>query len=271
MATGIQGKVAVITGGASGIGKATALAFAREGAKVVIVTAHSVSQAEEAVRQIKGRGGEAMYIQCDVAKEAEVEAMVAGAVAEFGSIDFAFNNAGVGPDGVTIPFALLTEVTEADWDKVVDTNLKGVFLCMKHELRQMRKQRSGAIVNTSSTAGLQVKPGFGAYCPSKAGIVSVSKVAALENKDLDIRVNVVCPGPITETGMSDRMLSSMKKRGPAGASPDGAPPGPPGGGDMTAIMGVPDDVARVVIWLCSDEASFINGNVLSVDGGLDIA
>jgi NAD(P)-dependent dehydrogenase (short-subunit alcohol dehydrogenase family) len=285
MATGIKGKVAVITGGASGIGKATAMAFTREGAKVVIVTAHSVAQAEEATKQIKSQGGEAIYIQCDVSREIQVEAMVARAVAEFGGIDFAFNNAGVGPDGVTIPFAPLTEVTEADWDQVVDTNLKGVFLCMKHELRQMRKQRSGAIVNTSSTAGLQVKPGFGSYCPSKAGIVSVSKMAALENKDLGIRVNVVCPGPIRDTGMSDRMLSSMKKGEPAAASaggrppasagghpdgPTGGPPAPPGG-DITAVMGVPDDVARVVIWLCSEEASFINGNVLSVDGGLDIA
>jgi NAD(P)-dependent dehydrogenase (short-subunit alcohol dehydrogenase family) len=278
MATGIQGKVAVITGGASGIGKATALAFAREGAKVVVATAHSVALAEEVVGQIKGRGGDAIYVQCDVSTEAQVEAMIARSVTEFGTIDFAFNNAGVGPDGVTIPFDRLTELTEADWDKVVDTNLKGVFLCMKHELRQMRKQRSGAIVNTSSTAGLQVKPTFGAYCPAKAGIISVSKVAALENKDLGIRVNVVCPGPIKDTGMSDRLLSSMKKSGPAGAAPGGhadgpagGPPPPPGGGDMTAVMGMPDDVARVVIWLCSDEASFINGNVLSVDGGLDIA
>jgi NAD(P)-dependent dehydrogenase (short-subunit alcohol dehydrogenase family) len=276
MATGIQGKVAVITGGASGIGKATALAFARERAKVVIVTAHSVALADEVVKEIKGQGGEAAYIQCDVSKEAQVEAMVARAVAEFGSVDFAFNNAGVGPDGVTIPFAPLTEVAEADWDKVLDTNLKGVFLCMKHELRQMRKQRSGAIVNTSSTASLQVKPGFGAYCPAKAGINSVSKMAALENKELGIRVNVVCPGPIRGTGMSDRMLSSMKKDSLAGApggDPDGAAGGPPAppSGDMTAFMGVPDDVARVVIWLCSAEASFINGNVFSVDGGLDIA
>jgi NAD(P)-dependent dehydrogenase (short-subunit alcohol dehydrogenase family) len=254
MTTGIKGKVAVVTGGASGIGRATALAFAREGAKVVVVTAHSVAAAEETVAQINGLGGEAVYVQCDVSNEAQVEAMVAKAVAEFGRIDFAFNNAGVGPDGVTIPFGPLTETAEADWDKVIDVNLKGVFLCLKHELRQMRKQGSGAIVNTSSSAGLHMIPGFGAYGPSKGGIVALTKIAALENRDLGIRVNVVCPGPIKNTGMSDRLLSAA----------------PPGGGPPLAAMGVPDDVARVVIWLCSDEASFIDGNVLSVDGGLDI-
>jgi len=253
MTTGIRGKVAVVTGGASGIGRATALAFAREGAKVAVVTGRSIGAAEDTVRQITDVGGEAIFIRCDVSNEAQVEAMVAETVARFGGIDFAFNNAGVGPDGVTIPFAPLTEVSEGDWDKVIDTNLKGVFLCLKHELRQMRKQGSGAIVNTSSTAALQVKPGFGGYCPSKAGIVVLTKMAALENRELGIRVNVVCPGPTKGTGMSDRMLSAVEN-------------GPP-----LEAMGEPDDVARVVIWLCSDDASFVNGNVLAVDGGLDIA
>lgn len=126
-------------------------------------------------------------------------------------------------------------------------------MCLKHELRQMREQGSGAIVNTSSTAGIQMKGGFGGYCPSKAGIIALTKIAAIENKDKGIRVNVVCPGPTKGTGMSDRLLSVVKD-------------GPP-----LEVMGVPDDVARVVIWLCSDEASFVNGNVLAVDGGLDIA
>jgi NAD(P)-dependent dehydrogenase (short-subunit alcohol dehydrogenase family) len=264
MAAGIRGKVALVTGGASGIGRATALAFAREGAKVVVATARSIAAAEETVQEIRELGGEAIYVRCDVTSEVQVEAMVAKAVAEFGSVDLAFNNAGVGPDGVTILFRPLTEVVESDWDRVVDTNLKGVFLCMKHELRQMRAQGSGTIVNNSSTGGLHMMPNFGAYGPSKAGVVAVSKVAALENRDLGIRVNVVCPGPIKGTGMSTRLLSSMKEAG----SSDGAPPG---GGDIAAAMGVPEDVARTVIWLCSDEASFINGNVLAVDGGLDIS
>lgn len=262
--TGIKKRVIIITGGASGIGKATAFAFAKEGAKIVVVTGHSIKAAEETVRQLKEMGTEAIFIQCDVTSEHDVERMIEQAVARFGKIDFAFNNAGVGPDGITIPFKPLVELPESDWDIVLDTNLKGVFLCMKHELRQMRKQGSGTIVNTSSTGGLHMMPNFGSYGPSKAGVVAITKIAALENKDLGIRVNVVCPGPIKGTGMSNRMMEYMEK---SGAS-DGAPKG---GDNMAAIMGVPDDVARVVIWLCSNEASFINGNVLSVDGGLDIS
>jgi NAD(P)-dependent dehydrogenase (short-subunit alcohol dehydrogenase family) len=263
LATGIRGKVIVITGGASGIGKATALLFTREGAKVVIVTGHSLKAAEETVNEIKKMGGDAIFVQCDITSEKQVEAMVAKAVERFGRIDFAFNNAGVGPDNVTIPFKPFTELSEADWDKVVDTNLKGVFLCLKHELRQMRKQGSGAIVNTSSTGGIKMMANFGGYGPSKAGVNAITRAAAIENKDLHIRVNAVCPGPTKNTGMSERLLSSMKQTG----SKDGAPEGV---GDMSAVMGMPDDIARVVIWLCSDDASFINGNVLSVDGGLDI-
>jgi NAD(P)-dependent dehydrogenase (short-subunit alcohol dehydrogenase family) len=255
VATGIQGKVAVITGGASGIGRATALAFAREGAKVAIVTARSVTTAEHVVQEIEDLGGEAAYVQCDVTDEAQVEAMVRTVVARFGGIDFAFNNAGVGPDGVTIPFSPLVELAETDWDTVVDTNLKGVFLCMKHELRQMREQCSGVIVNTSSTGGLKMMPGFGAYGPSKAAVMSLTRLAAAENKDKGIRVNVVAPGPTRGTGMMNRLQSCLKEG-----------EGPPSG-----LMGTPEDVARVVLWLCSDEASFVTGNVISVDGGLDVS
>jgi NAD(P)-dependent dehydrogenase (short-subunit alcohol dehydrogenase family) len=256
MTTGIWRKVALVTGGASGIGRATALAFAREGANVLIATGRSVAAAEEVVAEMTALGAEGSYVQCDVTNEGQVEAMVSRAVQLFGRLDFAFNNAGVGPDGVTIPFAPLTEVTEADWDRVVDTNLKGVFLCMKHELRQMRKQGGGGvIVNTSSTGGLRAMPGFGAYGPSKTGAIFLSKVAAIENKDAGIRVNVVAPGPTKGTGMSDRMLSSP----------------PPGGAPPLHLMGETDDVSRVVIWLCSEQASFVNGNVISVDGGLDIS
>jgi NAD(P)-dependent dehydrogenase (short-subunit alcohol dehydrogenase family) len=259
MASSIQGKVAVITGGASGIGKAAALAFARAGAKVVVVTGRSITAADRAVQEIKDLGGEALAVQCDVTVEAQVKAMVAKAVAEFGGIDFAFNNAGVGPDGVTIPFKPLHELAEADWNTVVDTNMKGVFLCLKHELAQMRKQGGGVIVNTASTGGLHMMPRFGAYGPAKGAVVSLTKLAAIESRGCGIRVNVVCPGPTKGTGMADRMLSCPE---------DEAPPAPPGG--LEAVMGVPDDVARVVLWLCSDEASHVNGNVISVDGGLDI-
>ena len=259
MASSIQGKVAVITGGASGIGKAAALAFARAGAKVVVVTGRSMAAADQAVQEIKNLGGEALAVQCDVTVEAQVEAMVTKAVAAFGGIDFAFNNAGVGPDGVTIPFKPLHELAEADWDAVVDTNMKGVFLCLKHELAQMRKQGCGVIVNTASTGGLHMMPRFGAYGPAKGAVISLTKLAAIESRGHGIRVNVVCPGPTKGTGMADRLMSCPE---------DEAPPAPPGG--LEAVMGVPDDVARVVLWLCSDEASHVNGNVISVDGGLDI-
>jgi NAD(P)-dependent dehydrogenase (short-subunit alcohol dehydrogenase family) len=255
VASGIAGKVVVITGGASGIGKATALAFAAEGAKVAIVTARSVTAAAHLVEEIEELGGEATYIQCDVTDEAQVEAMVQSVVSRFGAIDFAFNNAGVGPDGVTIPFSPLVELTEADWDTVLDTNLKGVFLCMKHELRQMREQCSGAIVNTSSTGAMRMMPGFGAYGPGKAAVGALTRLAAAENKDKGIRVNVVAPGPTKGTGMSDRLLSCLKE----------------GEGPPRHLMGVPEDVARVVLWLCSDEASFVTGNVIAVDGGLDVS
>ena len=269
MRAGIQGKVVVITGGASGIGKATALAFAREGARVVIVTARSTEAAEATVGEIKDLGAEAIFVRCDVTQEAQVEAMVAKTVARFGRLDFAFNNAGVGPDGVTIPFAPLTEIVESDWDQVVDTNLKGVFLCLKHELRQMEMQGSGVIVNTSSTAGLRPAPTFGAYGPSKAGIVALTKLAALESRDLGVRVNVVCPGPTSGTGMHERLMSCLEAQGSSGAGSGGSlSAGPPG--SVPPIFGVPEDVARVVLWLCSEEASHVTGNVLSVDGGLDI-
>jgi NAD(P)-dependent dehydrogenase (short-subunit alcohol dehydrogenase family) len=255
MATGIAGKVAIVTGGASGIGRVTALALAAEGAKVAIVTGRSVTAAAHVVQEIEDLGGEATFLQCDVTDEPQVEAMVQAVVARFGSLDLAFNNAGVGPDGVTIPFSPLAELTESDWDTVVDTNLKGVFLCMKHELRQMRKQCSGVIVNTSSTGGFKMMPGFGAYGPSKAAVMSLTRLAAAENKDKGIRVNVVAPGPTKGTGMSDRLLSCLTE----------------GEGPPRHLMGVPEDVARVVMWLFSDDASFVTGNVISVDGGLDVS
>ncbi len=260
MVKGIKGKVAVITGGASGIGKGTALAFAKAGAKVVIVTGHSVKAAGKVVKQIKDMKQEAIFIQCDVSNETQVEAMVKEVVAKYGKIDFAFNNAGVGPEGIRIPFCPLTELTEKDWDWVIDTNMKGVFLCMKHELRQMRKQQSGVIVNTSSNASLHTASGFGAYGPSKVGVNELTKIAAAENLDVGIRVNAVCPGLILGTGLSGRLFESIKKK-TAGTLklPDE---------NKKMITGVIDDIAGVVVWLCSDDASFINGDIMVIDGGM---
>ncbi len=255
MAKGIQGKSILVTGGASGIGRATSLAFARAGARVFVATARSLAAAETTVSEIRALGGEAAFCQCDVSDERQVAAMVANAVETFGRIDFAFNNAGVGADGVTLPFVPLAELSEADFDCVIDTNLKGVFLCMKHELRHMRTQGGGVIINTSSTSANHVMPGFGAYPAAKSGINVLTKLAAVENKDVGIRANVVAPGPTKGTGMSDRLLSAME----------------PGQGPPVHLMGTTEQVAGVVVWLCSDEASFVNGNIISVDGGLDIA
>ena len=255
MVPGIQGKVVVITGGASGIGKAAALAFAREGAKVMIATARSLSAAADVVTEIRSLGGEASHVQCDVTEEVQVQAMVAAVIATYGRLDFAFNNAGVGPDGVTIPFRPLVDLEESDWDIVADVNLKGVFLCMKHELRRMREQCAGVIVNTASTGGMKMMPGFGAYGPSKAAVCALTRLAAAENRDKGVRVNVVAPGPTKGTGMSGRLLSALEE----------------GEGPPRHLMGMPEDPAKVALWLCSDDASFVTGNIITVDGGLDVS
>lgn len=254
-----EGKTVIVTGGASGIGKTTALMFAAEGANVVIATSTIVDRAQELAERIKSEYGVgAIGLRCDVRVEADVEAMVKAAVDAFGRIDFAFNNAGVGPDGVTIPLAPLTEVTEHDWDWVMDVDCKGVFLCMKHELRVMRGQGFGCIVNTASTAGMKAMPGFGAYGPAKAGLIQITKAAACENREAGIRCNVVCPGPTSGTGMFERMFVQSRKDEPEDVD---APP---------MDFRKPEDVAQVVLWLCSEESRYVNGNVVTADGGMDI-
>ena len=261
--TGIKGKVIIITGGANGIGLGTARLFAQEGAKVVIVTGHSVQKAEAAVKELKGMGAEAMFIQCDVRDEKQVMDMVAKTVTQFGAVDFAFNNAGVGPEGVTIPLVPLTELDKKFWDLTLDTNLTGVFLCLKHELKQMRKQGHGVIVNTSSRGSLKALPNFGAYGPSKAAVNFISKLAAEENKDLNIRVHAVCPGMIQDTGLTDRLKSyETKKKAEDGSAYAGFL-------DERGNLrnaGNPEDIAKVVLFLCSDLASFVDGSVTLVAG-----
>jgi NAD(P)-dependent dehydrogenase (short-subunit alcohol dehydrogenase family) len=261
--TGIKGKVIIITGGANGIGLGTARLFAQEGAKVVIVTGHSIQKAEQSVNELKGMGAEAMFIQCDVREENQVEAMVARTVATYGAVDFAFNNAGVGPEGVSIPLVPLTDLDEKYWDLMIDTNLKGVFLCMKHELRQMRKQGHGIIVNTSSRGSLRALPNFGAYGPSKAAVNFISRLAAEENKDMNIRVHAVCPGMIKDTGLTDRLKAHETKK----KVEDGS--------NYTGFLdeqgnlrnaGKPEDIGNVVLFLCSDLASFVDGSVTLVAG-----
>ena len=253
-----RGKTVIVTGASTGIGRGAAIRFGAEGAKVVVVASSSVDKAEEVVQIIRGAGGEAMSIRCDVSDSAQVEAMVKKTVETYGSVDFAFNNAGIGPDGVRIAFGPLTELSEEVWDRTMAVNAKGVFLCMKYELLQMQKQGHGAIVNTASVGGLRMAPGFGAYGPSKAAVIAVTRAAALENARAGIRVNVVCPGPTMGTELSN---NSSKPR-------EDEPAHDPAAVIPMGKMGQVDDVANAVLWLCSDQSGHITGHALSIDGGM---
>jgi len=245
-----EGKVALVTGGGSGIGRATSLAFANEGAKVVIDDIN-VEGGEETLRLIKSTGGEAIFVKADVSKGAEVEAMVEKAIDTYGRLDCAFNNAGIGE-----PLKRVAKTTEDNWDRVMATNLKGVYLCMKYEVPHMLKQKKGAIVNTSSLAGLKGLSGQAAYVASKHGVVGLTKSAAIEYATLGIRINAICPGvidtPLIAPNMKDR---PHVEKGYIDMEPIGR-------------LGKPEEIASAVLWLCSDEASFVVGSVFSVDGGV---
>lgn len=261
MAQDIKGKVVIVTGGATGLGRAACVEFGSLGAKVAVVTGHNVTAGQETVRLVQEAGGEAEFFQCDITKEEQVAAMVAAVVAKWGRVDCAFNNAGVGPDGVRIPYGPLTELTEETWDKVMSVNLKGTFFCLKHEILQMRKQGGGAIVNTASIGGLKMAPNFGAYGPSKAGVVALTQLAALENAKAGIRVNVVCPGPTLETDLMANTLATDPNEEKA-LREHVIPMGK---------LGHAIDVARAAVWLCSELSGHITGQSLSVDGGMHIA
>lgn len=242
-------KVAVVTGGSSGIGQATALAFAKLGAKVVIADWKEDPE-QKTLHEVKALGGEALFIPCDVSQDNQVKAMTEKVVAEYGRIDFAFNNAGI--EGAMVP---LHEYPEEVWDKIMGVNLKGVWLCMKYQIPQMREQGSGAIVNTSSVAGLIGMSGLSAYVATKHAVVGLTKSAALENAQSGIRVNAVCPGVI-KTPMVERVTQND----------------PEGEKQFIAMepvgrMGMPSEIAEAVVWLCSDAASFITGDAMAVDGG----
>lgn len=255
---GITDKVAVVTGGATGIGRFTAIELAKAGAKVAVVTGHNISGAEDTVKIIRENGGEAISVMCDVSDEKQVEDMVKAVVDKYGSLDLAFNNAGVGPDGVRFPFGPLTELSIENFDEVVNTNFKGVFLCLKHELIQMKEQGFGAIVNTASIGGLKMAPGFGAYGPSKAAVIALTKTAALENAAAGIRVNAVCPGPTLGTELMKNTMSNNPNEEKALTS----------GIIPMAKLGSTEEVAKAVLWLLSDDSSFTTGQSLSVDGGM---
>jgi len=245
----MQGKVILITGGSSGIGYATAEAFAREGASVVIAS-RGEKKGEEAARAIKTMGGEITFVKTDVSKEDQVKEMVDQAVSKYGRLDFAFNNAGVEGKG-----ARLAKETMEMWNRIMEINLKGVWLCMKYELLQMTKQGGGVIINNSSTSGLGGAPRLTIYSASKHGVIGLTKGAALEYISENIRINAICPG-IIKTPMHDERLLTT-----------------PGLEEMMLSMipmkrlGKPEGVASMVMWLCSDDASYVTGSTFLMGGG----
>jgi NAD(P)-dependent dehydrogenase (short-subunit alcohol dehydrogenase family) len=245
-------KVVLITGGSSGIGRATALVFAKEGAKVV-VAARRKTEGEETASMIKKAGGDVCFVQTDVSKASEVEAMVTMCVGTYGGLDYAFNNAGI--EGT--PLVSTTNYDEETWDQVIDINLKGVWLCMKYEIPPMLKRGRGAIVNMSSVAGLRGGRTMGvAYFASKHGVIGLTKTSALEYALQGIRINAVCPAWI-ETAMANRVFCYDEAIGKQ--APETLPIG---------RIGKPEEVAAVVLWLCSDAASFVTGHALPIDGGI---
>ena len=250
-------KTVLITGAASGIAKTAALMFARKGANVA---AADIADAAGTVDAIREMGGKAESFACDISIEEQVIKLIADVVSVFGGIDIAFNCAGIGPDGVRIPYCPLTETSANDWQSIVDVNLTGTFFCLKHELIQMQKQGSGAIVNTSSTGGDRFAPGFHAYGPTKAGVVALTEMAANENAKNGIRVNCVSPGPTFGTQMMNNTLSADKNMDDA---------------VKTRIIpmgkfGQMEDVAEAVMWLSSDLAGHTTGQTLFVDGGMHV-
>jgi NAD(P)-dependent dehydrogenase (short-subunit alcohol dehydrogenase family) len=249
-----NGKVALITGGGGGIGRATALGFALRGAKVMVVDADAES-GNASVDIIKQRGGAAAFIQADVTKSASVKDYVEKTLSEYGRIDIFFNNAGI--EGKVIP---TQDYDEEIFDRVIAVNLKGVFLGMRHVLPVMIKQGSGAIVNTASVAGLFGSPGMPAYCASKHGVLGLTKVAATDVAALGIRVNAVCPGPV-ETRM---MRSLESQRNPS--SPE-AIHAAYSAGIPTGRYAQPEEIAGAVIYLCSDLSGDVTGTQIVIDGG----
>ena len=247
METTFKNKVIIVTGGSFGIGKATAIAFAKQGAKIVIA---DWAENPETIAFIKDLGNDVMFIKCDVSRSDEVKSMVEKTIATFGRLDYAFNNAGI--EGNT---ALTPDCTEDNWDKTIAINLKGVWLCMKYEIPEMLKQGKGVIINCSSVAGLVGFEGLPAYVASKHGVVGLTKTAALECAKHGIRINAVCPGVI-QTPMIDRLTGKKKETIE----------------QYTALeplgrFGQPEEIANAVLWLCSDEASFVTGHGMAVDGG----
>ena len=249
MASQFDGKVALVTGGSAGIGKATALQFAREGARVVIA-ARRVDAGEQTVSEIRDAGGQAIFVRTDVSRIEDVKNMVRTAVETYGRLDFAFNSA-----GIVLDRGRTHEHTLEDWDETIGINLKGLWLCVKYQVVAMLEQGAGAIVNDASTSGRVGGMDRMAYRVSKAGVIMISRTAAMEYARQGIRVNCVCPGTI-HTAILDRMIAEdpgLLER----ASQN----------EEMGRVGQPEEVAECVVWLCSDASSFVNGHVMPIDGG----
>jgi NAD(P)-dependent dehydrogenase (short-subunit alcohol dehydrogenase family) len=251
MAGIVEGKVALVTGGGGGIGRASALAFAREGARVAVAD-FAAAAAHETVSQINAAGGQAITLTGDVTRAKDVRTMIEDTIAAYGRLDCAFNNAGIAPYQVDASGKKTAEWSEASFDRMIAVNLKGVWLCMKEEIPRMQSQGGGAIVNTASIAGLIGLATSSAYVAAKHGVIGLTKTAALEYADANIRVNAVCPGFI-KTQMTE---DTMRRRGEV---------------LLAQIpfrrMGEPGEIAEMVVWLCSDRASYVTGASYNVDGG----
>lgn len=245
-----DGKVAVVTGGTSGIGRATAVGFAREGARVV-VSGRRAEEGAETVRLASEAGGEAIFVRCDVSRAADVEALVAQTVKRFGRLDVAFNNAGLEASS-----ALLANQSDDEFVRILDVNVRGVFSCMKHEIPAMLASGGGAIVNNSSIAGLIGFQGQALYVASKHAVVGLTRTGALDYARKNIRINAIAPGAV-ETPMFSRFVDGLSdeiRQRVMAAHPIGR-------------IGKPEEIASCVLWLCSAEASFVTGQVIAADGG----
>lgn len=246
----MTGKVALVTGASSGIGRAAAIAFGRAGARVA-VAARRADESEATVRLVQDAGGDAKFFATDVRKDDDLAALVERTVEQWGRLDYAFNNAGVNAE-----LARTADCTARHWDDTIAVNLTGVWLSMKHELRQMQRQRSGAIVNNASTAGIVGMPGGAAYSASKGGVIQLTRTAAVEYAKAGIRVNAVCPGFVRtdilapHEAVNPDLEDWIRKIEPMGR------------------LGTVEEIANAVVWLCSDAASFVTGHAMVIDGGL---
>jgi NAD(P)-dependent dehydrogenase (short-subunit alcohol dehydrogenase family) len=248
MEQNIKGKTVLVTGAGSGIGRSIATAFGDQEA-MVVVSDISHKGAEETVSHITDSGGKAVYRFCDVSKKEDVQALIEGIVRDFGSLDYACNNAGIhNPDTEFLP-----DADEGLWDRIIAVNLKGVFLCMKYEIREMLKQDRGVIINISSMSGLLAEPGSYAYAASKHGVMGLTKTAAFEFAKSGIRINAVCPAAVDTPGLAEAPQELRQKF--VDSNPMGR-------------MARPEEIAATVLWLCSDMAGFVTGTGIVIDGGV---